>query len=126
MLRNLCLLLVCGLLAACETTNSSRSLYYWGDYEQLLYDMYHKPGNALPEMQIDQLSTDIERARHEGKRIAPGVHAHLGLMYASIGNMAAAEAAFNNEKVLFPESATLLDGMLQRAHQARQKQEKTK
>lgn len=125
MVRSLLLLLVCGLLAACETTSSS-SLYYWGDYEQLLYDMYNKPGNAQPEMQIDQLSADIERARHEGKRIAPGVHAHLGLMYASIGNMAAAEAAFNNEKVLFPESATLLDGMLQRAHQARQKQEKSK
>ena len=124
MLRKTILFLVCGLLAACETTSSS--LYYWGDYEQLLYDMYNKPGNALPEMQIDQLSADIERAQHEGKNIAPGVHAHLGLMYASIGNMPAAEAAFNNEKRLFPESAILLDGMLQRAHQARQNQGKTK
>jgi hypothetical protein len=121
MMRTITLILICSILAACETTSSS-SLYYWGDYEQLLYDMYNKPGSAEPEMQIDQLSADIQKAQDSGERIAPGVHAHLGLMYASIGNMAAAEAAFNNEKLLFPESAVLLDGMLQRAYKARQKQ----
>lgn len=114
------LMLLCVLLAACETTPST--LYYWGDYEQLLYDMYNRPGKATPEMQIDQLAADIEQAQNSGRKIAPGVHAHLGLMFASTGNMAAAEAAFDNEKRLYPESATLLDGMLQRAHQARKKQ----
>lgn len=106
------------LLAACE---SASSLYYWGDYEQLVYDMYNRPGKAPPELQIDKLSADIERARNRGKKIAPGIHAHLGLMYASVGNMAAAEAAFTNEKTLYPESAVLLDGMLQRAYEASQK-----
>jgi len=106
------------LLAACESTSS---LYYWGDYEQLVYDMYNRPGKAPPELQIDKLSADIERARNSGKKIAPGIHAHLGLMYASVGNMAAAEAAFTNEKTLYPESAVLLDGMLQRAYEASQK-----
>jgi hypothetical protein len=112
--------MLCVLLTACETTPST--LYYWGDYEQLLYDMYNRPGKAVPEMQIDQLSADIEQAQHSGRKIAPGVHAHLGLMFASTGNMTAAEAAFNNEKALYPESAILLDGMLKRAHQARKKQ----
>lgn len=106
------------LLAACESTSS---LYYWGDYEQLVYDMYNRPGKAPPELQIDKLSADIERALNSGKKIAPGIHAHLGLMYASVGNMAAAEAAFTNEKTLYPESAVLLDGMLQRAYEASQK-----
>lgn len=106
------------LLSACQSTSN---LYYWGDYEQLLYDMYNRPGKAPPELQIDKLSTDIERAQNSGKKIAPGIHAHLGLMYASVGNMAAAEAAFINEKTLYPESAVLLDGMLQRAYEANQK-----
>jgi hypothetical protein len=119
--RLILLLHTCVLLAACQSTPST--LYYWGDYEQLLYDMYNQPGRAMPEMQIDKLSADVERAQHSGRKIAPGIHAHLGLMFASIGNMAAAEAAFNNEKALYPESAILLDGMLQRAHEARKNRE---
>lgn len=106
-------LLMCIVLSACETTSN---LYYWGSYEQQLYDMYNKPGAAPAELQIDALSTDIEKAENRGQKVAPGIHAHLGLMYASVGNMAAAEAAFNNEKHLYPESAALLDGMLQRAY----------
>ncbi len=112
------LLAMCALLSACQTTPA---LYYWGSYEDQLYNMYNKPGNAPPELQIDQLSNDISRAENSGKKIAPGVHAHLGLMYAMVGNMAAAEAAFTNEKRLYPESATLLDGLLQRAYDAKRK-----
>ena len=111
-------LAACLLMGACESTSS---LYYWGDYEQLVYDMYNRPGKAPPELQIDKLTSDIEQAQNSGKRVAPGIHAHLGMMYAAIGNMAAAEVAFNNEKALYPESATLLDGMLQRAYNAKQK-----
>lgn len=111
-------LATCLLMGACESTSS---LYYWGDYEELVYDMYNRPGKAPPEFQIDKLTSDIEQAQNSGKRIAPGIHAHLGMMYAAIGNMAAAEVAFNNEKALYPESATLLDGMLQRAYNAKQK-----
>ncbi len=114
-LRQLALVAACLIMAACESTSS---LYYWGSYEGLVYDMYNRPGQAPPELQIDKLSADIERARDSGRKIAPGVHAHLGLMYPSVGNLAAAEAAFHNEKTLYPESATLLDGMLQRAHAA--------
>lgn len=113
------LVMTCVLLGACQTTPE---LYYWGSYEQLLYDMYNKPGSATAELQIDSLSTDIEKAENRGKKVAPGIHAHLGLMYAAVGNMAAAEAAFNNEKRLYPESATLLDGMLQRAYNAHKRQ----
>lgn len=113
------LIMTCIWLSACETTPN---LYYWGSYEQLLYDMYNKPGSATAELQIDALSTDIEKAENSGQKVAPGIHAHLGLMYAAVGNMAAAEAAFNNEKRLYPESATLLDGMLQRAYNARKTQ----
>lgn len=113
------LMMTCIVLSACETTPN---LYYWGSYERLLYDMYNKPGAATAELQIDELSTDIERAENSGQKMAPGVHAHLGLMYAAVGNMPAAEAAFSNEKRLYPESATLLDGMLQRAYDARKTQ----
>lgn len=116
------LMTISASLTACQTNSQ---LYYWGSYEEQLYNQYNKPGKAPPELQIDKLSEDIEHAENSGKKIAPGVHAHLGLMYAAVGNMAAAEAAFNNEKTLYPESATLLDGMLQRAYEAQKKQRGT-
>jgi len=112
------LLAMCLFFTACETT---QPLYYWGDYENLVYEMYNKPGKAPPELQIDKLSQDVEEAESSGKKVAPGIHAHLGMMYAAVGNMAAAEAAFNNEKRLYPESATLLDGMLLRAYENKKK-----
>lgn len=91
------LMTISAFLVGCQTNSQ---LYYWGSYEEQLYNQYNKPGKAPPELQIDKLSEDIERAENSGKKIAPGVHAHLGLMYAAVGNMAAAEAAFNNEKAL--------------------------
>lgn len=107
------MLMACLLVSACQNTTN---LYYWGEYEQLVYDMYHKPGSATPEVQIDKLSLDIEKANNSGQNLPPGVYAHLGLMYAAVGNMPAAESAFTAEKNLFPESAVFIDGMLKRAN----------
>lgn len=93
---------------------SPKSTFYWGDYEELVYEMYMEPGNADSTTQIAKLTADIEKAEAEHAVIAPGVHAHLGYMYALEGNVAAAKSEFTIEKTLFPESATLIDGMLQR------------
>lgn len=97
----------------CET---SSSLYYWGSYESLLYDMYHKPGSAIPEIQIQKLRRDIQVAESRGYKVAPGIYAHLGFMYAALGNKSAAEESFNREKALYPESAVMLDGMIERSN----------
>lgn len=99
-------------IVGCESTTS---LYYWGSYETLIYDMYHKPGNAQPEVQIQKLQRDIQYAHDKGYKVAPGIYAHLGFMYASLGNKTAAEESFNREKALYPEAAVLLDGMMERA-----------
>jgi hypothetical protein len=91
-----------------------KPLYHWGDYENLLYVMYTEPGSADPDMQIEKLTADIQQAHAKDLRIAPGIHAHLGYMYALKGNMASAKTEFIKEKQLYPESATFIDGMLAR------------
>lgn len=101
------------LLLGCETTSSN--LYAWGHYEALVYKMYMNPDKAPPEMQIEVLSQDIAQAESRGYISAPGLHAHLGMLYAAIGNMSAAQQELTKEKLLFPESAALIDGMLERA-----------
>lgn len=100
------------LLNGCASTDQ---LYHWGSYEGLLYKMYNEPGEATPEVQIERLTVDIQQAEAYGKRVPPGVYAHLGVMYTASGNLAKAEEAFNEEKMLFPEAALLIDGMMQRA-----------
>lgn len=89
--------------------------YYWGHYEQLIHDMYIKPGSADTSTQVQRLTQDIQQAQSVGKPIAPGIYAHLGFMYALKGNLSQAQDAFNEEKSLYPESAVFIDGMMSRA-----------
>ncbi len=107
------LVLIGVVIIGCESTSS---LYYWGSYESLIYEMYHKPGKAPPEVQIQKLQRDIQYAQSKGYKIAPGIYAHLGFMYAALGNKTAAEESFQREKALYPEAAVLLDGMMERAN----------
>jgi hypothetical protein len=104
------------LLAALCALNAcaSRDVYYWGHYEGLVYDMYAKPGEADPGTQVAQLTEDIDKAHAAGKPVPPGVHAHLGYVYYQQGNLGGAEQEFQTEKTLFPESASFIDGLLQR------------
>lgn len=100
------------LLCACASTSDQ---YYWGQYEALIYKQYHQPGEATPEVQIQQLLVDIQQAESQGKRIAPGVYAHLGSMYAAQGKLELAIAALTEEKTLYPDSTRFIDGMISRA-----------
>ena len=104
--------LCCGVLTGCATQSG---LYHWGNYEQIIYNMYINPGSADPRTQIQALSVDIQEAENHGKKVAPGVYAHLGMMYAMLGDGGDAMAAFEMEKKLYPESSHLVDGMIERA-----------
>jgi hypothetical protein len=97
-------------LSAC----APKTIYSWGRYEDLVYDMYVRPGKADPGTQVAKLTEDIDKAHAAGKLVPPGVHAHLGYLYYQQGNVGAAEQEFKTEKRLFPESTPFVDGMLQR------------
>jgi hypothetical protein len=90
------------------------TIYRWGVYEDIIYDMYAKPGSADPGTQVAKLSEDITRTQLEGKRVPPGVHVHLGYMYYLQGNTGAANQEFATERALFPESASFVNGIQQR------------
>jgi hypothetical protein len=90
------------------------SLYYWGDYEELIYQMYIKPGLADTGTQILKLKEDINKASAVGKFVPPGLHAHLGYMYFLQGDTSDAILELATEKKLFPESSRFVDGLLGR------------
>lgn len=102
------------LLAAAAGCATPEAHYRWGVYEDLVYEMYARPGEADPGTQAAVLSEDVARTLAEGKRVPPGVHAHLGYVYYQQGLAEAARQEFLTEKQLFPESAVLIDGILER------------
>ncbi|PIP01521.1 MAG: DUF4810 domain-containing protein [Zetaproteobacteria bacterium CG12_big_fil_rev_8_21_14_0_65_54_13] len=90
-------------------------IYYWGEYEQLIHDMYVEPGKADSAMQVEKLTADIQQAENTGKQVPPGLYAHLGMMYESQGKVAQGEAALLEEKKLYSESSVFIQGLIDRA-----------
>lgn len=95
-------------LSACKTTES---LYYHGEYNKAVY-AYLKADDSSLDEQIANMQKIIQSAETAGKPVAPGIHAHLGLLYFDNGNVQLGEQHFEVEKALFPESSTYLDMLL--------------
>lgn len=100
-------------ISGCAQT-AKQPLYRWGSYEPLIYKMYIEPGKAEPGEQVTTLSADIAKTTAEGKRVPPGVHAHLGYMYFNQGLENQARAEFVTERELYPESRVFVDRMITR------------
>ncbi|MBL1378048.1 DUF4810 domain-containing protein [Zobellella iuensis] len=102
------LLMAAVLLAGCAGPGT---LYQWDAYQPSVYQYYQVDNNNLDE-QVAQLEESIEKARAKDRRVAPGLHAHLGLLYANSGREQQALEQFATEKRLFPESAVFMDFLL--------------
>lgn len=102
-------------LTGCQTV---RPLYYWGQYEGSLYQNYSNPGKTSPDEQILKLREDITKAAAAGLPVNPGLHAQLGYLYYSKGQLEAAQKEFETEKTLFPESTVLMDRLLEKTKPA--------
>ncbi len=106
--KKMALLVAGALLTACS---APKNLYHWDQYQATLYQ-YYQPGKTTPGEQIATLQKTIEQARAKGAAIPPGLHAHLGLLYANIGQNDEAFRQFEREKTLFPEAAPFMDFLL--------------
>lgn len=96
------------ILSACKTTEPT---YYYGAYPEAIYSYFKADETSVGE-QIMILEQVIEQARGKGKPVAPGVHAHLGMLYFESGNTEQGVTQFEQEKALFPESAAYLDFLM--------------
>lgn len=97
------------LLTGCETT---KPLYYWGNYENTLYLSYKKPEKATPQEQAARLEEDLAQAAARHLSPPPGLHAQLGFAYLELGRTDEAKKQFEAEKALFPESTVFMDRLL--------------
>ena len=102
-IRLACLVLFALLLAGCNQPDTPRSLYYWdGTYNNALYTYLNESGDT--NEQISHLENLIQTSTQKGYKIAPGLYAHLGLLYLNNGNLGVANANFDKEVQNFPES----------------------
>ena len=98
-----CLVLFALLLAGCNQPDTPRSLYYWdGTYNNALYTYLNERGDT--NEQISRLENLVQLSTQKGYKIAPGVYAHLGLLYLNNGNLGIANVNFDKEVQNFPES----------------------
>lgn len=98
------------LLAGCS---SPQTLYQWEGYEPQVYEYFK--GEEPKEAQAEALERDLQKIRSTGKAVPPGYHAHLGLLYLSMGKDDQMVQQFNTEKNLFPESGRYMDFLLENA-----------
>ena len=112
MQRTLCAWTIASLVLATLTSCATPPLYRWGIYEDLIYAS-HK-GESDPVTDALRLAEDVARTDAEGLAVPPGVHAHLGYLYYTQGDLGLARAHFDRERQLYPESASFIDGILGR------------
>ncbi|MDN4504019.1 DUF4810 domain-containing protein [Alteromonadaceae bacterium BrNp21-10] len=90
---------------------STEPLYYYGGFNTAVYS-YFKADEVSAEQQITILQEVIQKAAAHSKPVAPGVHAHLGMLYFETGNTELGRQHFDQEKLLFPESKQYIDFLL--------------
>ena len=95
-----------GMISGC----ASNSLYYWGNYETVLYSKFNE--NSSPLKDIELLLEDKKNASTRGKMLPPGFHSHLGMLYYDVGNSSMAKNEFLLEKNNFSESKVLMNRFL--------------
>ena len=92
------------VLAGCSNASGPRSLYYWdGTYSSSLYE------EGDTNEQISRLENLVQNSTQRGYKVAPGLYAHLGLLYLNNGNLGAANANFDKEVQNFPESKEFIN-----------------
>lgn len=106
--------LVAITVSGCKTTEPQ---YYYGQYSNAVYN-YFKADDVTVEEQITTLKEVIQVASAKSKNIAPGIHAHLGMLYFETGNHELGTQHFEQEKNLFPESTKYIDFLLKTAKEA--------
>lgn len=112
MKKLIALVLVCAAMTGCQSTKEP--LYYYGEYKKAVY-AFLKADGVTVDQQIMMLEKVIVDATNKRKSVAPGLHAHLGMLYFNIGNATLGTSHFEIEKKLFPESTQYIDFLLKSA-----------
>ena len=105
------LLLLAGAVLLTGCVNEPKPLYNWDGYQTTVYQ-YYQQTETSPQDQIEALKKNLEMSKAKNLATPPGLHAHLGLLYSTVGSIDIAMTEFNTEKALYPESAAYMDFLM--------------
>ncbi|WP_438863875.1 DUF4810 domain-containing protein [Neptunicella sp.] len=111
------LLLAAMLIVGVSGCKTTEPMYYYGDFNSAVYS-YFKSNEVTVEEQITILQEVIQKAAAHSKPVAPGVHAHLGMLYFETGNNELGRQHLEQEEMLFPESKHYIDFLLKSSKEA--------
>lgn len=94
------------LLAGCAGQNT---LYQWERYQPQVHRYFE---GVSRQEQAEAMETDLQRIASSGGLAPPGYHAHLGLLYADLGQDEKMVKALETERTLFPEASRYIDFLL--------------
>lgn len=97
-------------IAGCQT--APKPLYQWESYQPQVYEYFK---GEPKEAQVEALERDLQKINASGRAAPPGYHAHLGMLYLSMGKDDQMVQQFRTEKALFPESGAYMDFLLKNA-----------
>ena len=107
------IVLSCIILGGCAPP----TLYYWGNYEDYLYEINMK---SDPEEAFSILSAIVTNADNKQKiRLAPGLYAEYGFILYQKGQIDDAAYYFKKESEAFPESSPLMNKLIARIEESR-------
>lgn len=86
--------------------------FYWGEYEELVHGTFKPEDGSDPQAQVQKLREVIETAEQSGKKVAPGIHVHLGFMQHLTGDDIAAVRSLEKEKQLYPSSTKFVNRLI--------------
>jgi len=106
-------LIACGLIILGGCAQQKKDLYYWGEeeYEQSLSAHFV---DAEDEKAYALLSAIVANADSNNHRLAPGIRAEYGYWLYRQGKTSAAIESFEKEAKAFPESALLMNNLIER------------
>ena len=99
---------LCILLSAC----AANDMYYWGSYENTLYNYTKEPSEGSLSKHKSELEKIITKGSTGKKGIPPGIYFELAVIEAKAGNNARSLELFNMEKTLFPEATVYVDNAI--------------
>ncbi len=103
------------LAAGCAQTPPHPTGFYWGDYSRGRYAYEKAPNAQTLEAHRRTLEAIITRAEQGTVKVPPGVYAELGKLYLDQGDKTTALQWFRREVEQFPESAILMQALIEEA-----------
>lgn len=106
-------LLVVALALGLTACVAKPNMYYWGDYSDTLYLYKSEPSGQTLAQHYASIQDVFNKSQEYGLKVPPGVNAEYATLLLKEGKKADALIYFQKEKSIYPESAVLMDRMIQ-------------